>query len=85
MNWCITLNDKTIEKGSLPLTLAPQATQTLTLLEALPTVDRAGELWLNVEVVQPKATAWSEANHRCAWDQWQLPAPLHLPEAPCPG
>lgn len=82
LNWSITLNDKTLAEGSLPLTLAPQATQTLTLLESFPTVDHAGELWLNVEVVQPKATAWSEANHRCAWDQWQLPAPLHLPEAP---
>ncbi|MCL6409014.1 beta-galactosidase, partial [Dickeya dadantii] len=43
LNWHITLDDKTLVEGSLPLKLAPQATQTLTLLESLPTVDRAGE------------------------------------------
>ena len=43
-------------------------------------IDRAapGEIWLNVDVFQPTATAWSPAEHRCAWDQWQLPAPLYI-------
>ncbi|KAE9795614.1 beta-galactosidase, partial [Escherichia coli] len=29
-------------------------------------------------VIQPQATAWSPANHRCAWDQWLLPTPLYV-------
>ena len=29
-------------------------------------------------MLQPEATAWSPANHRCAWDQWPLPAPLYV-------
>ncbi len=36
-------------------------------------------MWLNVAVHQPQATAWSEAGHRTAWDQWQLPLALSLP------
>lgn len=30
-------------------------------------------------IVQPQATAWSEAGHRVAWDQWRLPALLQRP------
>ena len=37
------------------------------------------DLWLNVAVHQPQSTAWSEAGHRSAWDQWQLPQALSLP------
>lgn len=36
-------------------------------------------MWLTLEVTQPQATAWSEAEHRVAWQQFPLPAPLALP------
>ncbi|MCS5969337.1 DUF4981 domain-containing protein [Klebsiella variicola subsp. variicola] len=36
-------------------------------------------MWLTLEVTQPRATAWSEAEHRVAWQQFPLPAPLALP------
>ena len=38
----------------------------------LDTPESAGQLWLTVRVVQPNATAWSEAGHISAWQQWRL-------------
>jgi hypothetical protein len=32
-----------------------------------------------VDIYQRDATSWSPAQHRCAWDQWQLPTALALP------
>lgn len=41
-------------------------------LPELPQPESAGQLWLTVRVVQPNATAWSEAGHISAWQQWRL-------------
>ncbi|POI36247.1 hypothetical protein C3E93_28665, partial [Klebsiella pneumoniae] len=45
--------------------------------------------WLTLEVTQPQATRLgSEAEHRVAWQQFPLPAPLALADAggdPAPG
>jgi beta-galactosidase len=38
----------------------------------------AEAVWLTLEVVQPQATAWSDAGHRVAWQQFPLAAPLAL-------
>ncbi|GGD08513.1 hypothetical protein GCM10011513_02600 [Franconibacter daqui] len=78
LRWRLEVEGETAGQGEMTLELAPQGKQlfTLTLPETLP----PGQRWLNVEVVQPQATAWSAAGHRCAWDQWRLPAPLVLPE-----
>ncbi|PYA35791.1 hypothetical protein DMW44_21280, partial [Serratia marcescens] len=56
-----------------------------TLLDRLPMLHQPGELWLNVEVVQPQATDWSEAHHRCAWDQWRGARAPPPPPPPPPG
>lgn len=66
--------------GSFDLALPPQGSASFTLLDRLPMLHQPGELWLNVEVVQPQATDWSEAHHRCAWDQWRVPR-AHPPAA----
>lgn len=48
----------------------------------------AREVWLTLEVVQPQATAWSEAGHRVAWAQfallprWPYPRPAAVGPAP---
>lgn len=76
LHWQIEQNGQKIAGGELPLKLMPQGTATLDLGE-LPAL--AGELWLNVAVIQPSATSWSDESHRVAWDQWQLPAQLALP------
>lgn len=55
----------------MPLDVAPQGKQVIELPE-LPQPESAGQLWLTVHVVQPNATAWSEAGHISAWQQWRL-------------
>ncbi len=77
LNWRLELDGIERASGSLALNLPAQGSTTITLLDKLPMIHRPGELWLSVEVVQPDATDWSEANHRCAWDQWRLPRALH--------
>lgn len=78
LNWRLELDGIERASGSVDLTLKPQGSTSVPLLERLPMLHQPGELWLNVEVVQPQATDWSEANHRCAWDQWLVPRTLHL-------
>jgi len=76
--WRLELDGQCIAQGDRLLDIPPQGTQRLVLGE-MPQVQGKGELWLNVEVRQPKATAWADAGHRCAWDQWRLPHTLALP------
>ncbi|WP_431221820.1 beta-galactosidase [Serratia sp. L9] len=78
LNWRLELDGVERASGSLALNLPPQGSVTVILLDKLPVLHRPGELWLNVEIVQPQATDWSEAKHRCAWDQWRLPRSLHV-------
>jgi beta-galactosidase len=76
--WWISRDGERLAEGECVLNLAPQSSQWLELSDmTLPAGE--GEIWLNVEVWQTEATAWSEANHLCAWDQWPLPAPLAVP------
>lgn len=76
--WNVALDGKAIAQGEVELSLAAQGTQKIVLGD-IPELKESGELWLNVEVRQIKATAWSEEHHRCAWDQWRLARPLTLP------
>ncbi|WP_242507605.1 beta-galactosidase domain 4-containing protein, partial [Serratia proteamaculans] len=78
LNWRLELDGTERASGSFDLSLLPQSSASFPLLERLPMLHQPGELWLNVEVVQPQATDWSEANHRCAWDQWLVPRTLHF-------
>ncbi|CNC60625.1 beta-D-galactosidase [Yersinia frederiksenii] len=74
--WRIESEGKLVLEGNFELNLSPESTQHYTLAEQLPTIDKLGNLWLNVEVRQTKATSWSSNNHRCAWHQWHLPQAL---------
>ncbi|CAI0724367.1 Beta-galactosidase [Serratia quinivorans] len=78
LNWRLELDGTERASGSFDLSLPPQGSASFPLLERLPMLHQPGELWLNVEVVQPQATDWSETNHRCAWDQWLVPRTLHF-------
>ncbi|WP_312456869.1 beta-galactosidase [Pseudescherichia sp.] len=77
LRWQIARDGEVLAEGEQPLTVQPQGVQRLEIdapaLSAVP-----GDVWLNVEIYQPRATAWSPENHRCAWDQWRLPAPLAI-------
>ncbi|WP_368267983.1 beta-galactosidase [Enterobacter cloacae] len=85
LRWSVTRDGTVLAKGEVTLSIAPQETQRLDI--SLPALTaEPGEVWLNVEVYQLKATPWSPENHRCAWDQWPLPAPLFIaPPAPVGG
>jgi beta-galactosidase/beta-glucuronidase len=63
------------------LELSPEGQSELTLCDALAPAG-AEEIWLTLEVVQPQATAWSDAGHRVAWQQFPLAAPLALRRLP---
>jgi beta-galactosidase len=78
--WNLAVDGKLIAQGDIDILLPPQGAQHIVLGE-IPELSRCGdgELWLNVEICQIKGTTWSEANHRCAWDQWRLARPQALP------
>ena len=77
LRWSVARDGAVLASGETPLSVAPQETQRVEI--PLPELDaEPGEVWLNVEIVQPQATPWSPPGHRCAWDQWPLPAPLYL-------
>jgi beta-galactosidase len=84
LRWSVARDGEVLASGEVALCLSPQETQRITV--DLPSLSAApGEIWLNVDVVQPAATAWSPENHLCAWDQWQLPAPLFIAPAATTG
>lgn len=74
--WQVEHNGVAVMQGEQPLSIAPEASVTLELGEVS---GYSGELWLNVSVVQPEATARSAASHRVAQDQFRLPATLACP------
>lgn len=76
LRWCIEHNGVEIAAGEQPLAIAAEGRVDI---ELPPFADLDDQLWLNVEVIQPEATAWSPENHRVAWDQWQLPSRLPMP------
>jgi len=82
LHWRIEQNGGVIASGEVPLNLAPQGSQRIELDSPAAV---SGEVWLNLDVVQPRATSWSPENHRVAWAQWRLPSALVLPAASAAG
>lgn len=78
LHWQVQAAGETVTQGSVALELAPESLGELTLCENLTLPAGAEEVWLTLEVIQPQATAWSDAGHRVAWQQFALAAPLVL-------
>lgn len=77
LRWSVARDGEALASGEVVLSIAPQGTQRIEI--ALPELAAApGDVWLNLDVFQKAATSWSPANHRCAWDQFPLPAPLYV-------
>ena len=77
LRWSVARDGEALASGEVVLSIAPQGTQRIEI--ALPELAAApGDVWLNLDVFQMAATSWSPANHRCAWDQFPLPAPLYV-------
>lgn len=67
------------QQGGDLLELAPQGVVELTLSETLPTFAAGSQAWLDLAIIQPQATLWSQADHKVARQQFTLPTPLSLP------
>lgn len=78
LRWQVQAAGETFAEGQVKLELSPEGQSELTLCEALALPAGAEEIWLTLEVVQPQATAWSDAGHRVAWQQFPIAAPLAL-------
>ena len=78
--WSITRDGHLLEEGNQPLILNPGECQLLTLAESLPKPVPGASYHLNLWVLQPQATSWSDAGHESARVQFALPAAASLPE-----
>ena len=78
LHWRVQASGETLAAGHTTLALAPEAYAELTLSEELTLPAGATEVWLTLEIIQPDRTAWSDAGHRVAWQQFALAAPLVL-------
>ncbi|MFM5255827.1 beta-galactosidase [Aeromonas hydrophila] len=85
LQWRLCEDGVVVSQGECPLTLAPQGSVTLTLLERLPAFAPGALAWLDLAIVQPAATPWSAAGHEVARQQCMLPAPLSLPVVRTPA
>ncbi|VFS48442.1 Beta-galactosidase [Budvicia aquatica] len=82
LHWSIAQDGKPLAAGEVTLDIAPQGSQVIILPQvSLPT--DAGQLWLTVRVEQPQATAWADAGHISAWQQWPLEQRLNIDFPPC--
>ncbi|MBA7844055.1 beta-galactosidase [Klebsiella sp. RHBSTW-00484] len=71
LHWSLALDGNPLASGVVTLDIPPQGRQVIALPD-FPKPETAGQLWLTVRVEQPQATAWSQAGHICAWQQWKL-------------
>ncbi|MBJ3816826.1 beta-galactosidase [Shimwellia pseudoproteus] len=83
LHWAVTLDGNPVLSGEASLSIAPGGHQRISL-PAIPPPATAGQLWLNVHIEQPRATPWSPAGHRSAWQQWLLAETLSVAVPPAP-
>ena len=87
LHWMVALDGKPLASGEVPLDVAPQGKQLIELPE-LPQPESAGQLWLySTRSATERDSAWSEAGHISAWQQWRLAenlsvTPLRVPYHP---
>lgn len=81
LHWSIAQDGNPLAAGEIILDIAPQGRQVITLPN-IPMPETTGQLWLTVRVEQPQATAWSDAGHISAWQQWKLEEKLSLVRLP---
>lgn len=81
LHWSIAQDGNPLAAGEIILDIAPQGRQVITLPN-IPMPETTGQLWLTVRVEQPQATAWSDAGHISAWQQWKLEEKLSLTRLP---
>lgn len=83
LRWQVQAAGEPLYHGDLTLALPPEGSDEITLLDSLILPEGARAVWLTLEVTQPQATAWSEAEHRVAWQQFPCPPRWRCRRPPC--
>jgi beta-galactosidase/beta-glucuronidase len=72
--WTLAADGDVLQEGQLPaLTTAPGESEVVTLPLELPEPQPNTEYWLNLSFALAEDTAWAEAGHQVAWEQFALP------------
>ncbi len=72
--WTLTADGEVLQEGRLAaLTTAPRESEVVTLPLELPEPMPNTEYWLNLSFSLTEDTAWAEAGHEVAWEQFALP------------
>ncbi|KES17473.1 Beta-galactosidase/beta-glucuronidase [Gilliamella apicola SCGC AB-598-I20] len=72
LEWQLQLDGKKQLNGKVKLTLAPNSTIELKLMDDMANELDGEELHLSLKVIQNRATPWSPAKHVVAWEQFKL-------------
>ena len=72
LEWQLQLDGKKQLNGKVKLTLAPNSTIELKLMDDIANELDGEELHLSLKVIQNRATPWSPAKHVVAWEQFKL-------------
>lgn len=71
--WCLKVNGRLIEKGTLPLLrTAPGASTVINLPFKKPDLEPGQELFLMVSFQASRKSLWCKAGHEVAWEQFAL-------------
>lgn len=86
--WQVAVNGTVVQQGTAEAEAGPEQEETLTIPYELPQLASASdEAVLTVRLLLKASTAWAEAGHEIAFEQFVLPAPVKpsvgaLPAAP---
>ncbi|WP_435101283.1 glycoside hydrolase family 2 TIM barrel-domain containing protein [Halarchaeum sp. P4] len=86
VSWQLSANDEVVQSGSLDLELAPGETRPVSVPLDAPSDPAPGtEYWLEVSVTRPEATAYADAGHEVAFDQFEVPFDVPEPSVADPA
>ncbi|MEM7799713.1 MAG: glycoside hydrolase family 2 TIM barrel-domain containing protein, partial [Chloroflexota bacterium] len=79
----ITVDGEVIATEALELPeVGPLETKKIALKYSIPDLPPGGEAFVTFRFALKEATAWAEAGHEIAWEQFQLPISAPIPAAP---
>jgi len=85
VSWELSADGEALQRGELPaLATPPGKSETLRIPFDAPEARPGTEYWLRVDFALKADTAWADAGHVVAWEQFRLPveAPAAAPPAP---
>ncbi len=82
LDWQLSQGGKLFQEGNVPLkTIKPGEKAEVILPVSYSNPPRGGEMFLNVSLKQPEKTAWSDAEHELAWEQFAVRTDLSSEES----